>query len=410
MLAEGEDELAAALDRAPAALRRALRGQLQLPVQDVPLRMRAPAACRMARLARAAGPHRARRRLRRSPTSPRPTSRRGVHYALLGEADHTLRELLDVLTGRSARRVDAMAGPRLPGGAGATTACGGRPRASPSASPTSSPSRPGTSSTRALPRGLAAGARLLHDEHGHHARLPVPLQLVREADLGPALRHALAGQRRRGDGLVKRTFAPDHIWFADDIFGLQPRWVAEFADEVEARDAAMPFTIQSRADLMTEPRRRRPRPRRLREVWLGAESGSQKILDAMDKGTRVEQIATPPARLQAGRHPRRLLPPVRLPRRDLRRHRAHPAAGARLLPDDIGVASPTRCPAPASSPWCRPSSGSKDNWQDSDDLAMLFQGPFRRPSTAGCTSCSIASSTLRRRGDCQGRAGRAGRR
>src|SRR4029077_6342127 len=51
--------------------------------------------------------------------------------------------------------------------------------------------------------------------------------------------------------LVKRTLRPDHVWFADDIFGLQPKWVAELAREVALRDAVIPFTIQSRADLMT---------------------------------------------------------------------------------------------------------------------------------------------------------------
>ena len=73
---------------------------------------------------------------------------------------------------------------------------------------------------------LAPTPRLLLDEPGDDARLPVPLQLVREADLGPALRRA---QRRRTSSTrsrwLKRTFAPDHLWFVDDIFGLKPGWI-----------------------------------------------------------------------------------------------------------------------------------------------------------------------------------------
>ncbi len=92
--------------------------------------------------------------------------------------------------------------------------------------------------------------------------------------------------------LVKRKLLrPDHIWFADDIFGLRPQWVAEFAREVAARDAAIPFMIQSRVDLMTEQSRWPGLAQAgCVEVWMGAESGSQKILDAMDKGTRVHEI------------------------------------------------------------------------------------------------------------------------
>src|SRR5207249_1620660 len=90
--------------------------------------------------------------------------------------------------------------------------------------------------------------------------------------------------------LVKRTLRPDHIWFADDIFGLRPQWVAEFGCEVAARDAAIPFMIQSRADLMTDQAVAGLKQAGCAEVWMGAESGSQKILDAMDKGIQVHEI------------------------------------------------------------------------------------------------------------------------
>ena len=99
--------------------------------------------------------------------------------------------------------------------------------------------------------------------------------------------------------LVKRTLRPDHIWFADDIFGLRPRWVAEFGREVAARDAAIPFMIQSRVDLMTEEAVAGLKQAGCVEVWMGAESGSQRILDAMEKGTQVEEIAVARARLGA---------------------------------------------------------------------------------------------------------------
>ena len=128
-----------------------------------------------------------------------------------------------------------------------------------------------------------------------HARLPVPLQLVREADLRPALHRAIAASTSSTEiAWLKRTYQPDHLWIADDIFGLKPGWIERFAAlRARARDAAMPFKCLLRAD-QRDGRRSRARCARAgcRTVWVGAESGSQRILDAMEKGTRVEQIAT----------------------------------------------------------------------------------------------------------------------
>src|SRR5215472_5442216 len=45
---------------------------------------------------------------------------------------------------------------------------------------------------------------------------------------------------------LKRQYAPDHIWFADDIFALSGRWTIEFAAAVESLGAHIPFKMQSR--------------------------------------------------------------------------------------------------------------------------------------------------------------------
>jgi len=72
---------------------------------------------------------------------------------------------------------------------------------------------------------------------------------------------------------LKADVAPDHIWFADDIFGLTARWIAEFAEEVRARDARIPFMIQCRADLVTPTVARNLALAGCEEVWMGVESG-----------------------------------------------------------------------------------------------------------------------------------------
>lgn len=78
---------------------------------------------------------------------------------------------------------------------------------------------------------------------------------------------------------------------ADDIFGLKPGWVQRFRDLVKEKKLNFQYKIQSRVDLLLkEDTIDALAESGLRQVWVGAESGSQKILDAMDKGTKVEEI------------------------------------------------------------------------------------------------------------------------
>ncbi len=91
----------------------------------------------------------------------------------------------------------------------------------------------------------------------------------------------------------------------------------DLAEQVERRNAAVPFKMQSRVDLMKEDNVSALRRAGCAEVWMGAESGSQKILDAMDKGTRVSQIDARQGRPEVQRNPRLLLSSVRLSGRNL---------------------------------------------------------------------------------------------
>jgi radical SAM superfamily enzyme YgiQ (UPF0313 family) len=89
---------------------------------------------------------------------------------------------------------------------------------------------------------------------------------------------------------LKEAFMPDHIWFADDILGLKLHWLERFAALVNAADARIPFKCLQRADLVNEKTASTLAKAGCKTVWIGAESGSQKILDAMEKGDRVEDI------------------------------------------------------------------------------------------------------------------------
>jgi anaerobic magnesium-protoporphyrin IX monomethyl ester cyclase len=175
---------------------------------------------------------------------------------------------------------------------------------------------------------------------------------------------------------LKREVGPDHLWFADDIFGLTADWIDAFADEVARRDARIPFLIQSRANLMT-PRATAALARAgCEEVWLGVESGSQKVLDAMEKGTRLAQIRTATRNLrsvgiktgwfvQLG-YPGETWQDI-LSTRDLIREER---------PDEVGVSVSYPLPGTPFFERVQSQLGAQTNWVDSDELAMLFQGTY----------------------------------
>lgn len=184
-------------------------------------------------------------------------------------------------------------------------------------------------------------------------------------------RNAAAEIRRLRD-----TVAPDHLWFADDIFGLTAEWIQAFADEVTRLDARTPFMMQTRVNLMRPATVAALAAAGAEEVWLGVESGSQKILDAMEKGSRVEQVRTATRTLRA--HGIRACWFIQLGylgeawedvlmTRDLIREER---------PDDIGVSVAYPLPGTPFHATVQAQLGAKQNWADTDDLAMLFHGTF----------------------------------
>jgi anaerobic magnesium-protoporphyrin IX monomethyl ester cyclase len=175
---------------------------------------------------------------------------------------------------------------------------------------------------------------------------------------------------------LKRTYSPDRLWFADDIFGLDHRWVAKLADEVERLNAAIPFKIQARADLMTDENALNLRRAGCAEVWMGAESGSQKILDAMEKGLRVEEVHA--ARRTLGTHGIRACYFLQF---------GYPGEGwedikktvslvRETRPDDIGVSVSYPLPNTRFYESVQQQLGAKRNWRDSADLSVMFRGAY----------------------------------
>jgi anaerobic magnesium-protoporphyrin IX monomethyl ester cyclase len=175
---------------------------------------------------------------------------------------------------------------------------------------------------------------------------------------------------------LKTRFHPDRLWFADDIFALSPSWTDAFADAVEERSAQIPFKMQSRCDLMTRNTVAALRRAGCAEVWMGAESGSQKILDAMDKGIRVEQIFQ--ARENLRNHGIRvgLFLQFGYPGEMWDDIRKTIEMVRRAQPDAIGVSVSYPLPGTRFYDLVSLQLGVKKNWNDSDDLSVMFQGRF----------------------------------
>jgi len=176
---------------------------------------------------------------------------------------------------------------------------------------------------------------------------------------------------------LKRTFGPDHVWFADDIFGFRVDWVREFAAVATADDGAVPFTIQTRADLMSERMVEALRDAACAEAWLGAESGSQRILDAMNKGTTVEEIHTARTRLKAAGIRVGFFIQLGYLGEELSDILATRELLTSAQPDDVGVSVSYPLPGTRFHELVRAQLGPKTHWQDSDDLAMMFHGTYR---------------------------------
>ena len=89
---------------------------------------------------------------------------------------------------------------------------------------------------------------------------------------------------------IKERYHPDQIRVVDDVLGVDRRWLRKWHDALLEQDAVIPFEALSRVDLVDEELIRLLREAGCRRLAFGAESGSQKVLDAMNKGTKVEQI------------------------------------------------------------------------------------------------------------------------
>jgi len=111
--------------------------------------------------------------------------------------------------------------------------------------------------------------------------------------------HQVYGQTHRRRSPVKVVdevewllgeYSPDMVWVSDDVFTINHAWIRDYAAEMRRRGLHIPFECISRADRLNEEILDLLAELGCFRVWIGSESGSQRILDAMDRGVKIEQV------------------------------------------------------------------------------------------------------------------------
>ncbi|WP_444995307.1 B12-binding domain-containing radical SAM protein [Aliikangiella sp. IMCC44359] len=170
--------------------------------------------------------------------------------------------------------------------------------------------------------------------------------------------------------------APEHIWFADDIFGLKKGWIESFAEKITKKKIQVSFMIQSRADLINITVAQALKSAGCSEVWLGVESGSQMILDNMDKGITLSQVRE--ARLLLAKSDVGVGFFIQLgyPGEDIEEIEKTRAMILELKPEKIGVSVSYPLPGTLFYQKVKGQLSNKTHWLESNDLDTVFHSTF----------------------------------
>ncbi|RMH23156.1 MAG: radical SAM protein [Acidobacteria bacterium] len=214
---------------------------------------------------------------------------RGADVVVLGEGEQTMAELLPALARRGPHRLHGVRGTVFRDQDGALV---------------ENPERPQIPDLDSLPwpdREQIAIEDYVEVWRRHHGKGSVNLITARGCPYRCRwCSHAVFGySHRRRDPAdcaeevrhLKERYQPEQVWYADDVFTIHHRWLYRFAAELERRGVRLPFETISRADRMLDDEVLATLKRMgCYRVWIGSESGSQKILDAMERGVTVEQV------------------------------------------------------------------------------------------------------------------------
>ncbi len=172
-------------------------------------------------------------------------------------------------------------------------------------------------------------------------------------------------------------FKVDYFWVCDDIFGLKPGWVQEFNALKKERGLKFKYKIQSRVDLMLKENNLDALADSGADIiWVGAESGSQRILDAMDKGTKVEQIYEATQLLKDRNVKVAFFLQFGYLGETWSDIKQTLKMVLDLMPDEIGISVSYPLPGTKFHEMVKSDLIEKANWTDSDDLDLMFENNY----------------------------------
>ena len=214
---------------------------------------------------------------------------RGADVVVIGEGEETLAELLPALVAQGPHRLHGVAGTVFRNEDGRIVHNGERPQ---------------IADLDALPwpdRESIDQQRYIEVWRRHHGMGSVNLITARGCPYKCRwCSHAVFGfSHRRRSWLdvadevehIRDRYRPDQVWYADDVFTINHRWLFDYAGELKRRGLRLPFETISRADrMMREEVLTTLAEMGCYRIWIGSESGSQRILDAMERGVTAEQV------------------------------------------------------------------------------------------------------------------------
>lgn len=111
--------------------------------------------------------------------------------------------------------------------------------------------------------------------------------------------HAVYGEsyrRRSPKNVVKELkviveqYYPDRFWFVDDVFNMSKKWLKGFNQELKNENLSIAYECITRADKLDKETIHLLKDSGCSFIWIGAESGSQKVLDLMNRRVEAKQV------------------------------------------------------------------------------------------------------------------------
>jgi radical SAM superfamily enzyme YgiQ (UPF0313 family) len=221
----------------------------------------------------------------------------GADVVVIGEGELTLEELIPALAQRGPHRLHGVLGLVFRDESGEVV---------------KTPPRPQIAHLQSQPwpdREAIDLERYLHTWQTHHGVRSVSLITARGCPYTCTwCSHSVFGEthRRRTPqdvaeevAWINQHYRPNQLWYADDVLTIHPRWFLQYAGELKRRNLKIPFEGISRADRLNPAVIEALAQMGCYRLWIGAESGSQRILEAMQRKANIEDVQAKTKMLQA---------------------------------------------------------------------------------------------------------------